>query len=71
MKMWLGPLMGIVLTACADQPVVTSVDTLCVETTRYHATDEQRAQFGANQPLWEPLVNWLAEFNATRDKRCN
>lgn len=58
------------LTACADKPVVATVDTLCIVTTRYHASDAQRAAFNADQALWEPLVNWLLAFNRERDKRC-
>lgn len=66
-------LMTIALTACdggTPIPVVTTIDTLCTVTTRYHATDEQKAAFKADKPLWEGLVNWLASFNKERDKRC-
>ena len=65
-------LMTIALTACgdADRPTVVAVDTLCTSTTRYHASDEQRAAFKADRPRWESLVNWLASFNQVRDKRC-
>ncbi len=61
----------IALTACGDKPVVvTTIDTLCTVTTRYHATDAQVAAFRADRPLWEPLVDWLRAFNIERDKRC-
>ena len=62
----------ILLTACASPlpPVVTTIDTLCVVTTRYHATDEQVAAMKADKPLWGSLVAWLASFNKERDKRC-
>jgi len=63
-------LMASALTACASMPVVTAVDTLCVATTRYHATDAQVAAFKADQGLWEPLVNWLSSFNRVRDGAC-
>lgn len=63
-------LTAIVLTACGDQPVITTVDTLCTVTTRYRATEAQITAFNADQPLWEPLVNWLRAFNIERDKRC-
>ena len=65
-------LMTIALTACgeADRPTVVAVDTLCSSTTRFHATDAQRAAFKADRPLWESLVTWLAGFNQVRDKRC-
>jgi hypothetical protein len=46
------------------------VDTLCLVTTRYRATDGQVAAFKADRGLWEPLVDWLAGFNRERDKRC-
>jgi hypothetical protein len=59
------------LTACADRaPLVTTVDTLCVVTTRYHATDGQVAAFKADQGLWQSLVDWMLGFNIERDKRC-
>ncbi|MCW5737794.1 MAG: hypothetical protein KIS73_26980 [Enhydrobacter sp.] len=62
----------IALTACAENaaPLVTTVDTLCVVTTRYRATDAQIAAFKADRGLWEPLVDWMASFNGERDKRC-
>ncbi|WP_428659484.1 hypothetical protein [Reyranella sp.] len=49
---------------------MATVDTLCVVTTRYHATDRQVAAFKAERALWEPLVDWLLAFNKERDKRC-
>lgn len=61
----------IALTACADRaPLVTAVDTLCVSTSRYHATEAQVAAFKADQTTWEPLVDWLAAFNKVRDGQC-
>jgi hypothetical protein len=61
----------IVLTACADRaPIVATVDTLCLVTTRYHATDDQVAAFKADSALWAPLVDWMLGFNKERDKRC-
>lgn len=61
----------ITLTACGNAPpVVTAVDTLCTSTTRYHASEEQRNQFIQNQPLWQPLVDWLASFDKVRDGEC-
>jgi hypothetical protein len=61
----------IALTACAESgPIVTTVDTLCTVTTRYHATEGQVAAFKADRTLWEPLVNWMLGFNKERDKRC-
>lgn len=62
-----------VLTGCvnsAGQPVVTSVNTLCTSTTRYHATDNQVAAMKQDQLLWQPLVDWLASFNKVRDAEC-
>jgi hypothetical protein len=49
---------------------VASVDTLCIVTTRYHASDAQVAAFKADRALWEPLVDWLLAFNKQRDGRC-
>ena len=63
-------LMTIASTACADRPVIATVDTLCVVTTRYRASDAQVEAFKADRALWEPLVDWLASFNRERDKRC-
>lgn len=61
----------IALTACGDRaPVVTTIDTLCIVTTRYHASDAQVAAFKADQSTWESLVNWMLGFNKERDKRC-
>jgi hypothetical protein len=62
----------LLLTACGDKPmpVVTTIDTLCTVTTRYHATDAQRAAFKADPDLWESLVDWMLGFNKERDKRC-
>jgi hypothetical protein len=71
MKKCTALLMTIALTACADRaPLVTTVDTLCIVTTRYHATEGQVAAFRADQGLWEPLVDWMLGFNKERDKRC-
>lgn len=65
-------LLTIALTACGDRlpPVVTAVEDLCFTTTRYHASDAQRAAFKADPGLWESLVNWMFSFNQVRDKRC-
>lgn len=61
----------VLLVGCSDkQPVMVAVDTLCVSTSRYHATDAQVAAFKADQPLWQPLVDWLSSFNIVRDRRC-
>ncbi len=70
MRKWCAPLMTVALTACGEVPVIGTVDTLCTVTRRYHATDAQVAVFKADQPLWEPLVNWMLGFNKERDKRC-
>ena len=71
MKKCTALLTTIALTACADRaPIVATVDTLCIVTTRYHATDGQVAAFKADRSLWEPLVDWLLAFNKERDKRC-
>lgn len=71
MKRCAALLTAIGLTACGDRPpVITTVDTLCVSTTRYHATDAQVAAFKSDQGLWEPLVDWLASFNRVRDGQC-
>ena len=71
MKKCTALLTTIVLTACADRaPIVATVDTLCIVTTRYHATDGQVAAFKADRGLWEPLVDWLLGFDKERDKRC-
>jgi hypothetical protein len=64
-------LMTIASTGCANPPVVATVDTLCVATARYHASEAQAAAFKADQALWEPLVNWLLGFNRERDRRCS
>lgn len=59
------------LTACGDKPpVVHSVNTMCISTTRYHATEAQIAAFKADQTVWESLVDWLASFAKERDKQC-
>lgn len=55
---------------CAERPVIATVDTLCESTSRYRATDGQIAAFKADEPLWSPLVDWLASFNRVRDARC-
>ena len=70
MRKYAALLMTIASTGCADAPVVATVDTLCVATTRYHATEAQAAAFRADRALWEPLVNWLRSFNIERDRRC-
>jgi hypothetical protein len=60
------------LAGCGEPapPAYVAIDTLCTRTTRFHATDGQRAAFKADRPLWESLVDWLASFNAVRDKAC-
>ena len=64
-------LMLALATACAPSPpVVATVDTLCVSTTRYHATEPQIAAFKASPAVWQPLVDWLFGFNKVRDERC-
>ncbi len=60
----------ILLTGCADKPVVVAVDTLCVSTSRPVITEAQRAAFRADQATWEPLVDWLAGFLKVRDGAC-
>lgn len=63
-------LMSALMGCDRPPPVVTAVEDLCYVTTRYHATDAQRAAFKADPPLWESLVNWMFSFNQVRDKRC-
>jgi hypothetical protein len=50
--------------------VTVAVDLLCTETTRYHTTDQQRAAAKADPSTWFSLFQWLASFDAVRDKRC-
>lgn len=71
MKKCTALLTTIALTACAERPpIVATVDTLCIVTTRYRATDAQVAAFKAERSLWEPLVDWMLAFNKQRDRRC-
>jgi hypothetical protein len=71
MKKCTALLTTIALTACAERaPIVATVDTLCLVTTRYRATDGQVAAFKADRALWEPLVDWLLAFDKERDRRC-
>ena len=59
------------LASCAEKPTVTAaVDLMCTETTRYHTTDQQRAAAKADPSTWFSLFQWLASFDAVRDKRC-
>jgi hypothetical protein len=65
------PLVSALCAACAEKPPVTvAVDLLCTETTRYHTTDEQRAAAKDDPAVWFSLFQWLAAFDAVRDKRC-
>jgi hypothetical protein len=50
--------------------VTVAVDLLCTETSRYHTTDAQRAAVQADPATWFSLFQWLASFDAMRDKRC-
>lgn len=61
---------SIALASCSPPPVVTAVDLLCTETSRYHSTDEQRAEAKAKPGVWDSLFRWLAGFDEVRDKRC-
>ena len=62
---------GLMLAGCGDKvPIVTSINTLCVETTRFHTTEAQRAAFAADETTWESLVRWLVAFNKIRDAEC-
>ena len=64
-------LSSIPLGSCAEKPPATvAVDLLCTETTRYHTTDQQRATAKADPATWFSLFQWLASFDALRDKRC-
>lgn len=63
-------LLVVLLSGCADKPVVVAVDTICVSTSRPVITEAQRAAFKADQGLWEPLVDWLAGFLKVRDGAC-
>jgi hypothetical protein len=64
-------LSSIPLASCASKPPVTvAVDLMCTETTRYHTTDQQRAAAKADPATWFSLFQWLASFDAVRDKRC-
>jgi hypothetical protein len=47
-----------------------AVDLLCTETTRFHATEEQRDAAKKDPSTWFSLFKWLAGFDAVRDKRC-
>jgi hypothetical protein len=47
-----------------------AVDLLCTETSRYHTTDSQRDAAKADPSTWFELFQWLAAFDAVRDKRC-
>lgn len=68
------------LTVCASflvgggcdpqQIVVTSVNTLCTSTTRYHATAAQAKAFKEDPTLWGTLVDWMFGFDKVRDKEC-
>ncbi len=59
------------LASCAEKsPATVAVDLLCTETTRYHTTDAQRAAVKADPATWFSLLQWLASFDAVRDKRC-
>lgn len=53
-----------------EAPLVTSVNTLCVSTSRYHVTAAQKAAFLADEATWGGLVRWLAGFNKVRDGEC-
>lgn len=59
----------ILLTGCS-KPVTTVSDTFCMLTTRYRATEAQKAEFMKNEPLWRPLLEWHDSFNTLREKRC-
>ncbi len=59
------------VAACSSPPVVTAVDLLCTETTRYHTSDAQVAAAKADPGTWFELFRWLASFDAVRDKRCS
>jgi hypothetical protein len=62
---------SLTICSCAPQaPLVTSIDTLCVSTSRYHTTAEQKAAFAADEGTWGTLVRWLAGFNKVRDGQC-
>jgi len=62
---------SLVLAGCdPQQVVVTSVNTMCTSTTRYHATEAQAKAFKADPGLWSPLVDWLFGFDKVRDKEC-
>jgi hypothetical protein len=50
--------------------VTVAVDLLCTETSRYHTTDAQRGAAKADPSTWFSLFQWLASFDAVRDKRC-
>lgn len=67
----------IALIGCSEKPIVTGPppvvtvsDTLCVATTRYHATPAQKEAFRKDRVLWDSLTLWLASFNEVRDSRC-
>jgi len=59
------------LASCSPKPPMpVAVDLLCTETSRYHTTDVQRATAKADPSTWFSLFQWLASFDAVRDKRC-
>ncbi len=57
-------------SGCGSKPVPVAVDLLCAETTRFHTTEEQRVAAKADPATWFSLFQWLASFDAVRDKRC-
>ena len=66
------PLGSALCTGCAEKPpAIVSVDLLCTETSRYHTTDQQRDAARNDPSTWFDLFQWLAAFDAVRDKRCS
>lgn len=70
MRLFATLLLTLSLTACAEKPVVTAVDTFCTRVERFHATDAERAFLKANSGVLERFIRWAAGINKQWDDSC-
>ena len=66
-------LLMLLLTACGEKVVVTSVDTFCTRVDRFHATDAERAALkraAAAEADTHRFIKWGGSINEQWDKNC-
>ena len=60
----------LLLSACAEKPLIVSADTSCEKFRHISATDEQIKVFADNWAVMEPYADQILTHNAVYDAAC-